>query len=59
VEDNEWENAVETNAPSPAVVSQQLRPIRVSSVLKPVKMHKLSDSAYVFTFSRNIAESLT
>lgn len=55
VEDNEWENAVETNAPSPAVVSQQLRPIRVSSVLKPVKMHKLSDSAYVFTFSRNIA----
>ncbi len=55
LDDSDWNNAVETQAPSPAVVSQQLRPIRVTSVLKPVEMHKINDSAYVFTFPRNIA----
>jgi alpha-L-rhamnosidase len=55
VDDSDWNNTVETQAPSPVVVSQQLRPIRVSSVLKPTEMRKINDSNYVFTFPGNIA----
>ncbi len=55
LDDSDWNNAIKTEAPSTVVVSQQLRPIRVTSVLKPVEMHKVNDRTYVFTFPRNIA----
>ena len=54
-DDEKWENSTKVDAPSNNIVSQQLVPIRVTEVLSPVKMNKISDQQYVFHFSENMA----
>lgn len=54
-DDKKWKNASCTCAPSRQIVSQQMHPIRDVEMLCPVEMVKLSETAYLFNFGRNIA----
>ncbi len=47
--------AVECEAPSSMLVSQQMPPIRSSETVEPAAMKRLSDREYVFYFPENMA----
>ena len=53
--DSDWKNSIVTQAPSQNIVSQQMPPIRITEMIKPVHFKKLSDKKYFFDLGRNIA----
>ncbi len=54
-DDSGYAAAVEVDAPSSRLVSQSMPPIRATESCKPVKVNKLSDREYVFSFAENMA----
>ena len=53
--DEKWQTSEVVASPSSKTVSEQLVPIRVTDVLKPVKVLTVNDTCYRFHFVRNIA----
>lgn len=54
-DDSAYAAALEVEAPSQRLVSQSMPPIRATESCKPVKVNKLSDREYVFSFAENMA----
>lgn len=54
-EGSEWENAIETHAPSENIVAQSLHPVKNTEEIKPVDVQKISDTKYIFDLGRNIS----
>ena len=54
-DDSAYAAALEVDAPSQRLVSQSMPPIRATESCKPVKVNKLSDREYVFSFAENMA----
>lgn len=54
-DDSQWANARRVAAPAPIVQAQVMPAIHVTRELKPVSMHKVSDSIYVFDLGANIS----
>ncbi|MBQ5726264.1 MAG: glycoside hydrolase family 78 protein [Alistipes sp.] len=54
-DDAAYPEAVEVDAPSDLLLSQQMPPIRATEHCKPVKVDKRSDREYVFSFAENMA----
>jgi len=54
-DDSEWNNSIDTAAPSQNIVSQLMHPIRHVEEINAVKMQKFSNKKYVFDLGQNIA----
>lgn len=54
-DDEAWNNAQLTPAPSQHIVAQTLHPIRHTESIRPVGFRKLSDRHYIYDLGRNIA----
>lgn len=54
-DDSAYAAALEVEAPSQRLVSQSMPPIRATESCKPVKVNKISDREYVFSFAENMA----
>ena len=54
-DDSQWENAQVVQAPRGKLVSHTMQPIRVTEILKPVKLHNPSDGVYVYDMGQNFA----
>ncbi|MDR3260201.1 MAG: glycoside hydrolase family 78 protein [Tannerella sp.] len=54
-DDSKWKNIVYRSAPSPAIVSQQLHPIRDVEKVTVKEFKKVNDHTYVFNLGRNIS----
>lgn len=49
-----WQQAIETKAPSPLLVAQQVEPVKVVKEIPAVSMKSFGDTLYVFDFGINL-----
>ncbi len=54
-DDHNWENAKLAHAQSGKLLAQSMPPIRITKVVKPVKMVKINDTTYVYHMGINFA----
>ena len=54
-DDAQWDKAIETVAPAPLLVAQQMPAIRIVEEFKPVEVKAFSDTLYVYSFPKNIS----
>ncbi len=54
-DDSAWRPATEMEAPSAAIVSQAMHPVRITDSRRPIAVSQLSDTVYLYDFGQNWA----
>ncbi len=53
--DSKWKSAISTAGPGGKLVARYIPPVRITRILKPVKMTEPSPGVYLFDFGQNFA----
>ncbi|WP_195470029.1 family 78 glycoside hydrolase catalytic domain [Bacteroides xylanisolvens] len=54
-DDSKWTNAIQVDAPSPLLISQNMPAIATEQFISPVNMRSFGDTAYVYDFGVNMS----